>query len=89
MLAFVQALHHQKKHTWHEYNEKLQYDFQKILSCMDKLASQISTHFYIHGLTAHKDKQFHRLKTTLNKSLRTESSRSYCRILRVSGGEAE
>lgn len=43
---------------------------KKILSCMDKLTSQISTLFYIHGLNAHKDKQFHRLKMTLNKSLR-------------------
>lgn len=37
---------------------------------MDKLTSHISTLFYIHGLNAHKDKQFHRLKMTLNKSLR-------------------
>lgn len=55
---------------------------------MDKFASQISTQFYIHGLlNAHKDKQFHRLKTTLKQVTSDRTIRKLRQSpLRVSGG---
>lgn len=56
---------------------------------MDKLTSQISTLFYIHGLNAHKDKQFHRLKMTLNKSAPDRGPEASEESLRLSGGDAE
>lgn len=60
---------------------KLQYDFQKLQPCMDKLATPFSTRFYIHGLNTHKDTNNSQIKINIkivsSDCHKTVLSRSY------------